>query len=958
MDQTLSATPSRAKLQRPGERLPLRIEALEAYDIEPALIDIWRETIGPRLLPVQERAIKEFNLFGGGNLVVFSPTSSGKTFIGEMAAVKAARANTRVFYLVPQRALAEEKYREFRQRYAPIGIDVVVSSRDHRQHDAQIRDRQFEVAVVVFEKLRALLVSQPNLLTDVGLVVVDELQMLTDPERGATLELLLTKLRMAPTRPRLIGLSAVLGRAEALTEWLDARLLMDQRRPVELRKGVLCQGEYRYQEHNSGSIGTESFRHIETKDRNELMLAAAQELVERGEQVLLFVPDRASAVALARLLSSRVTLPIASAALEELREAEETHMRDTLAQTLENAVAFHHADMTSDEREIVERAFRDGHVRALVATSTLAMGVNLPTKNVVLDGRRWETNGPFDRPALVDLGKSEYENMSGRAGRLAFTNDFGRSILVTHSRYQAESWLETYIAREFENIVPTLNHDRIEDIVLDLVASGMARSRASLTEILLASFTGRVHWTATMGREAFVEAVTAAVGICAEGGLVRQGKRDTLSITKIGKVAASRSIGAETAAVFAKWAQAGHAAPPAPIEILTLLGQSMAGGEVYIRYSYREDREVDYKGELLGRLNHAGLGERPVFGPYTKSSMALEDDEAKTVKKALMLQDWIDEMPTRDLEQRYETWAGSIRRIGEEYGWLCEGLAAICAACGWRSGWRRSIEQLGERLTFGVKEDAVDVMKLRVRRLGRAAMPRLRDYGLLDLAELRKAGPEQVKRAIGGRRVVEALLAKLAEPQASPLSSRVAIEKEGPRAAGAMVVAAAEGAAPYGGLATNAADGPDSVPVPSHQPQAQSEAEGKIPDAVPSEVDLFIDIPSRRTKLWGVELATRPPRNLQPQLFYALASLALHADAVVSMADLAEEIQRLGGLSRKPVAPDARDLRYRILRALRAGIGDHKNADKIEGLIENHHGCGLRLSCTTQVLRARDELAG
>ncbi len=955
MDQNLSGVPARTKLQRPGERLPLRIEALEAYDIEPALIDIWRETIGPRLLPVQERAIKEFNLFGGGNLVVFSPTSSGKTFIGEMAAVKAARANTRVFYLVPQRALAEEKYREFRQRYAPIGIDVVVSSRDHREHDAQIRDRQFELAVVVFEKLRALLVSQPNLLTDVGLVVVDELQMLTDPERGATLELLLTKLQMAPTRPRLIGLSAVLGRAEALTEWLDARLLMDQRRPVELRKGVLCQGEYRYQEHNSGSIGTESFRHIETKDRNELMLAAAQELVERGEQALVFVPDRASAVSLARLLSSRVTLPIASAALEDLREAEETHMRDALAQTLENAVAFHHADMTTDEREIVERAFREGQVRVLVATSTLAMGVNLPTKNVVLDGRRWETNGPFDRPALVDLGKSEYENMSGRAGRLAFTNDFGRSILVTHSRYQAESWLETYIAREFENIVPTLKHDRIEDIVLDLVASGMARSRAALAEILLASFTGRVHWTATMGREPFVEAVTTAVGICAEGGLVRQGKRDTISITKIGKVAASRSIGAETAAVFARWAQAGHAAPPAPIEILTLLGQSMAGGEVYVRYSYREDREVDYKGELLGRVNHAGLGERPIFGPYTKSSMALEDDEAKTVKKALMLQDWIDEAPTRDLEQRYEIWAGSIRRIGEEYGWLCEGLAAICAACGWRSAWRRSIEQLGERLTFGVKEDAVDVMKLRVRRLRRAAMPRLRDFGLLELDELQKASPEQLKRVIGGKRVVEALLSKLAEPKVSPAVSQMAEGADAPLAPGPSTQIAAEGTADYG---TRATDTPEPVPPPAQQPSRRPEPEPQAPDAAPAQVDLFIDIPGRRTKLWGVEFATRPPKNLQPQLFYALASLALHTDTVVSMADLAEEIQRLGRLSRKPVAPDARDLRYRILRALKAGIGDHKNAEKIEALIENHHGCGLRLSCTTQVLRARDELAG
>jgi helicase len=947
-----ASAPARSRLQRPGERFPLRIEALEAYDIEPALIDIWRETIGPHLLPVQERAVKEFNLFGGGNLVVFSPTSSGKTFIGEMAAVKAARANTRVFYLVPQRALADEKYREFRQRYSPIGIDVVVSSRDHRQHDAQIRDRQFELAIVVFEKLRALLVSQPNLLADVGLVVIDELQMLTDRERGATLELLLTKLRMAPTKPRLIGLSAVLGRAETLTEWLDARLLMDQRRPVELRKGVLCQGEYRYREHNSGTIGSEPFRHIETKDRNELMLSAAQELVERGEQALLFVPDRATAVSLARLLSTRVTLPVASTALTELREAEETQMRDALSETLENAIAFHHADMTGDERDIVERAFREGQVRVLVATSTLAMGVNLPTKNVIVDGRRWETNGPFDRPALMDLSKSEYENMSGRAGRLAFTSDFGRSIMVTHSRYQAESWLETYIGREFEDIVPTLKNDRIEDIVLDLVASGMAKSRKALTDILLASFTGRVHWTTTLGNEVFIQAVTDAIEICTNGGLVRQGQKDTLSITRIGKVAASRSIGAETAAVFARWTQSAHAAPPAPIEIVTLLGQSMAGADVYIRYTYREERDVDYKGEFIGRLNRAGLHDRPVFAPYTKSRMGLEDDEAKAVKKALMLQDWIDELPTRELEQRYETWAGSIRRIGEEYGWLCEGLAAICAASGWTTSWRRSIERLGERLTFGVKEDAVDVMKLRVRRLRRAAMQRLRDFGLLDLDELRKAEPEALKRAIGSKNMIEALLTKLAERQTSTVVRVPKREFE--------EAAANTNNEPTLVVAT-AAKEQKAEPSAEKQPPPLTTVRNALVDVQAqgnAEVELFIDIPSRRARLWGVDLPVRPPRNLQPQLFYALAALALRTDEVVSMADLAEEIQRLGRLSRKPVAPDARDLRYRILRALRSGIGDHPNADKVEGLIATHHGSGLQLTCSTQVLRARDELAG
>src|SRR5689334_15303852 len=99
----------------------MRIETLEAYNVPSDLLEIWRNTVGPTLLPVQALAVKEYGLFTGGNLIVFSPTSSGKTFIGEMAAVKAARENARVFYLVPQKALAEEKYREFSKRYAQAG---------------------------------------------------------------------------------------------------------------------------------------------------------------------------------------------------------------------------------------------------------------------------------------------------------------------------------------------------------------------------------------------------------------------------------------------------------------------------------------------------------------------------------------------------------------------------------------------------------------------------------------------------------------------------------------------------------------------------------------------------------------------------------------------------------------------------------------------------------------------
>ena len=175
----------------------MKIEMLGAYNVPPEILAIWRAQVGQDLLPVQARAVREFGLFMAGNIIVFSPTSSGKTFIGEMAAVTAALGNTKVFYLVPQKALAAEKFQELRGRYGRAGIKVVASSRDIREHDDDILRLDFQIAVVVYEKLQGLLVRKPQLMNAVGLVVVDELQMITDKDRGPTLELLLTKLRLA-----------------------------------------------------------------------------------------------------------------------------------------------------------------------------------------------------------------------------------------------------------------------------------------------------------------------------------------------------------------------------------------------------------------------------------------------------------------------------------------------------------------------------------------------------------------------------------------------------------------------------------------------------------------------------------------------------------------------------------------------------------------------------------------
>ena len=210
------------------------------------------------LLPVQAMAVRKFDLFGPGNLIVSAPTSSGKTFVGEMAAVKNALESRKVFYCVPLKALAEEKYHEFKKKYEQYGISVVISTRDRREYDERISAGDFGIAVVVYEKLQQLLTQNIGLLDEIGIVVIDELQMLADETRGAELELLMTKLKLYRGNFKILGLSAVMKNCQIVPEWLDAKFLEYFQRPVELRRGFFTKESFVTRRSTQGKLDRNS----------------------------------------------------------------------------------------------------------------------------------------------------------------------------------------------------------------------------------------------------------------------------------------------------------------------------------------------------------------------------------------------------------------------------------------------------------------------------------------------------------------------------------------------------------------------------------------------------------------------------------------------------------------------------------------------------------------------------
>ena len=126
-------------------------DILRAYGIGDDLIDIWKKSYGECLLPIQEKAIVKHNVLGGKNLIVFAPTSSGKTLVGEIVSVHYAMAKKRALYLVPMKALAEEKYHHLKEMYGELGIKTIVSTHDRKEYDQDLERKEFHIAVVVFE---------------------------------------------------------------------------------------------------------------------------------------------------------------------------------------------------------------------------------------------------------------------------------------------------------------------------------------------------------------------------------------------------------------------------------------------------------------------------------------------------------------------------------------------------------------------------------------------------------------------------------------------------------------------------------------------------------------------------------------------------------------------------------------------------------------------------------------
>lgn len=203
--------------------------------IEPKLFSALQKDIKD-LRPCQAKSIKA-GLLKDKNILVCTPTASGKTLVGELAALQTIlKGEGKAIYIVPLKALANEKFRDFSERYGSM-CRIALSIGDMDKGDSYLEN--YDLIITTSEKLDSLIRHHCPWLSSVKCVVVDEVHLLNDAGRGPTLEILLTILRQQLKKIQIIALSATIGNPQELADWLDAKLIEDNWRPVELKKGVM-----------------------------------------------------------------------------------------------------------------------------------------------------------------------------------------------------------------------------------------------------------------------------------------------------------------------------------------------------------------------------------------------------------------------------------------------------------------------------------------------------------------------------------------------------------------------------------------------------------------------------------------------------------------------------------------------------------------------------------------------
>ncbi|NKE34654.1 ATP-dependent DNA helicase [Natronococcus sp. JC468] len=733
----------------------------ELSGLPPGALEHFRSEGIEELYPPQAEAV-EAGATEGENLVAAVPTASGKTMIAALSMLSAIERGGKALYIVPLRALASEKREEF-AAYESFSVDVGVTTGNYESTSDWLATK--EIVVATSEKVDSLVRNGASWLSELTCVVSDEVHLIDDRNRGPTLEVTLAKLRRLNPDLQTVALSATVGNADEIADWLDAELVDTDWRPIDLQTGV----------HYSNALNFDdgSTREVPVEGSEKQEAALVRDIVQEGGSSLVFVNSRRNAEAAARRLgqvtgreltdSERTELAELAA---EIREDSDTETSADLADCVERGSAFHHAGLSSTQRSLVEDAFRDRLLKAISATPTLAAGVNTPARRVIV--RDWRR---FDPTAggMAPLDVLEVHQMMGRAGRPGL-DPYGEAVLLAKSHDESEELFDRYVWADPEPVRSKLAAEpALRTHVLATIASGFARTREGLLEFLEATLyasqstePGRLETVTDsvleyLERNDFIERETAGDGDAgafttaadlADGG----GRSEELEATNLGHTVSRLYLDPMSAATIVHGLEDANQRPTA-LGLYQLVSRTPDMYELYLRSG--EDEKF---GELYYEREAELLGDAP-----SEFEEERFEDWLAALKTGKLLEDWAEEEDEERITERYKIGPGDLRGKVDTAEWLLGAAESLAAEID--SEWTVAVREARARVEHGVSEELLELVS--VRGVGRKRARDLYAVGIEEPADLREADKSVVLGALKGKKTAENILENVGREEPS-----------------------------------------------------------------------------------------------------------------------------------------------------------------------------------------------
>lgn len=701
----------------------MKIDELARYGIPEEFIKKFKEEKIQELFPPQTDVVKK-GLFKERNLVISLPTAGGKTFIAALAMIsKLSKNRCKVIYTAPLVALAYEKYTYFKSLFEKKW-KVAISVGDLDSSDPWLAN--YDVVVCTNEKLDSLIRHGAAWLKEIGLIVVDEIHIINDPSRGPTLEVLLTQLREIAPRAQIFALSATINNAADLAKWLNATLLLSDFRPIKLFEGI----------YYDSKISFYSRKGYELSEL-EPEAAIAENVLQLNKQILYFVSTRRTAEALAEKLTKTIKPYLKRLEEQELHGVADktlnvlevpTRQCKRLATCVKNGVAFHHAGLIGKQKRIIEEKFRDGLIKAIVATPTLALGVNLPAFRVVIrDAKRY-----YPGIGAVYIPVLDYKQFIGRAGRPAY-DEFGESVLIAKTEDDVQELTDRFILGQPEDIKSKLSAEPVLRMhTLALIATEFCKSESSLSDFFSKTFYA-YQFAEMFSLEETIENILEKLE---EWGFILR-KDGKLHATRIGKRISELYIDPFTAHNFIDSLTKAAGKNIHPFGVLQLVSNTIEMGPLpsvsSVEFSEIED-------EIIIKRRDQLLQEIPDESEFEF------DNFVKSLKIALMFESWIEEATEDQILVKFRIAPGEFYGKRGIADWLVYSLQELGLLLGYKES-LKYIRKVRIRLQHGVREELFPLVRLK--QVGRIRARKMFRSGIKSLEDLRKTPVERLSHIVG-----------------------------------------------------------------------------------------------------------------------------------------------------------------------------------------------------------------